>query len=96
MSTLTPALATALNSAAATPGVSGMPSNVTFASSVSRATPEIRTSSMSSSTSCTQVPGASSSKEDRTCSRSPLLRASSTERDWSTFAPAAASSSMSS
>jgi hypothetical protein len=52
-------------------------------------------SSIRSSSSVIQVPGASPNVE-RTCSRTPWLRANSTERSWSTRAPPAASSSISS
>ena len=96
MSTLMPSSATARNTVAATPGRSGTSSSVTFASSVSIATPEIMACSISlSSISWTHVPG-SSEKDERTWSRTPWRRAYSTERSCSTFEPAAASSSMSS
>jgi hypothetical protein len=87
--------AIALNTVAATPGRSGTRSSVTLASAASSATPEISTPSIGSSTSWTQVPGPSSN-DDRTCKRTPARRAYSTDLDCSTWAPAAASSSISS
>ena len=68
MSTLTPAAASGPNSAAATPGRSGTPSTVIFASSRENATPLTTRDSMISSSSQTMVPG-TSWKLDRTCSR---------------------------
>ena len=95
MSMLMPASASGRKTRAATPGWSGTPSIVTFASPVSCATPEtIACSSMSSSFTI-HVPG-SSWKDERTWSLTPWLRAYSTERSISTRAPDAESSSISS
>ena len=96
MSTLTPSAAIALKTRAATPGRSGTSSIVTFASSASSAIPLISTPSISSSLlSRTQVPAASSNA-DRTWILTPWRRAISTDRVCNTFAPPAASSSISS
>ena len=57
MSMLISSPATAPNRAAATPGRSGTPSIVTFASVVSRATPEMIAFSIRASSWMTQVPG---------------------------------------
>jgi hypothetical protein len=95
MSTLIASAASALKIDAATPGRSGTSSIVTLASSASSAVPEISTPSIWSPSSRTHVPSRSS-KAERTWSRTPWRRAISTERDCSTFAPVAASSSISS
>ena len=63
MSTLTPAFANGSNSLAATPGVSGTPATVTFASDESWAIPLMIACSMVFS--LTHVPS-SSEKDDRT------------------------------
>ena len=70
MSTLIASAAIALKIEAATPGRSGTSSIVTFASSVSRAAPEIITPSIGPPSSRTHVPGASPN-EGRTWSCTP-------------------------
>src|SRR4051794_273980 len=95
MSTLTPASARSRNTRAAMPGWSGTPRIVAFASDVSCAIPEMIARSSDSSWLTTRVPSASENDE-RTCSRMPWLRAYSTERSISTFAPPAERSSISS
>src|SRR6266542_6488958 len=95
MSTFTPSSARARKIAAATPGRSGTPSMVTFASESSAATPEMIACSIRTSSSVTHVP-ASSPNEDRTWIVTPYRRAYSTERACRTLAPDAASSSISS
>jgi hypothetical protein len=95
MSTLQLASASASKMRAATPGSSGTPSSVTRASSVECVTAVMRACSMVSCSPTTNVPGPSS-KLDRQWMRTPWLRAYSTERSCSTFAPEAAISSISS
>ena len=96
MSMFTPESASARKTRAATPGRSGTPMSVNLASEVSCVTPEmIAFSSNSSSSSRIHVPSASL-KVDRTCRRTPWLRANSTERSAITFAPEADISSISS
>ena len=96
MSMFTPASASARKTRAATPGRSGTPIIVSFASEVSCVTPEmIAFSSNSSSSSRIHVP-CDSLKVERTCRRTPWLRANSTERSAITFAPEADISSISS
>ena len=91
VSTLTEASASAWKSSA---GSADSTSNT--ASSTSWVTPAIIAfSSILSSSSPIQVPSSSANVE-RTCSVTPWLRANSTPRSWSTFAPDAASSSISS
>ncbi len=80
---------------AAIPGLSGTPTNVTFAWLRSPVTPETTTCSMSRSSLVTSVP-LPSAKVDLTTTGTPYLAANSTERLWSTFAPRLASSSISS
>ena len=77
------------------PGWSGTPEIVTFASEVSWAIPEMIACSMRSSSFLTHVPSVSEKTSARG-GRTPWLRAYSTERSISTFAPDAASSSISS
>ena len=95
MSTFTERSARARNSRAATPGRSGTPLTVTLASVESCVMAEMMARSIVSSSSSTQVPG-SQVKLDRTCSRTPWLRANSTDRNASTRPPVAAISSISS
>jgi hypothetical protein len=97
MSMFTPASESARKIRAATPGRSGTPSTVTFASEVSWMTPEmIAFSSIGSSSSPRIHVPSSPVKVERTCTETPWLRANSTERSWSTRAPLAAISSISS
>ena len=95
MSTLIDWSARARKSRAATPGRSGTPLTVTLASEVSWVTAVTTASSMSASSSTTQVPG-SQVKLLRTCSGTLWLRANSTARSISTRPPVAAISSISS
>ena len=95
MSMLMPASASGRKMRPATPGRSGTPRIVTFASPVSCATPEMIACSSMSSSLTTHVPSASLNDE-RTWIFTPWFRAYSTARSASTFAPAAASSSISS
>ena len=95
MSMLTPASASGRNTRAATPGWSGTPEIVTFASDTSCATPEMIAFSIKSSSLLTHVPSAPVNDE-RTWTTTPWLRANSTERGISTPAPEVASSSISS
>ena len=95
MSMLTSASATARKMAAASPGLSGTPTTVTFASLRSWATPEMIACSMSSLSLVTQVPSRCVNDE-RTWMGMSERRAYSTQRRCRTFAPAAASSSISS
>ena len=95
MSTLIDLSASARNSRAATPGRSGTPLTVTLASEVSWVTAVTTASSMSASSSTTQVPG-SQVKLLRTCSGTLWLRANSTARSIRTRPPVAAISSISS
>ena len=95
MSTLIDLSASARNSRAATPGRSGTPLTVTLASDVSWVTAVTTASSMSASSSTTQVPG-SQVKLLRTCSGTLWLRANSTARSIRTRPPVAAISSISS
>ena len=95
MSTFTLASASAVMTRPATPGSSGRPLRVTRASSVEWVTAVTSGRSMVSSSVRTQVPGRSS-KLDRQWMRTPWLRAYSTERSWSTRAPEADISSISS
>ena len=91
VSTFTPASASAPNRSAAFTSRTSK----TASSSVC-VTPEMMAfSSMRSSSSRIHVPGSSVNVE-RTCSLTPWFRANSTERSWSTFAPDAAISSISS
>ena len=82
MSTLIDLSARARKSRAATPGRSGTPLTVTLASEVSWVTAVTTASSMSASSSTTQVPG-SQVKLLRTCSGTLWLRANSTARGTS-------------
>ena len=84
MSTLTLAAASGSNSAAETPGRSGTPSTVTFASLTSVTTPEMIGSSIAGSSKVTHVPG-SQVKLERTWRGTLWLRANSTERRASTL-----------
>ena len=95
MSTLIDLSARARKSRAATPGRSGTPLTVTLASEVSWVTAVTTASSMSASSSTTQVPG-SQVKLLRTCSGTLWLRANSTARSIRTRPPVAAISSISS
>ena len=95
MSTLIDLSARARKSRAATPGRSGTPLTVTLASEVSWVTAVTTASSMSASSSTTQVPG-SQVKLLRTCSGTLWLRANSTARSMRTRPPVAAISSISS
>ncbi|CFS35214.1 Uncharacterised protein [Mycobacterium tuberculosis] len=97
MSMLTSASATALNTLAAYPGMSGSPTMVTLASLRSCATPVRMGSSMGTSLidPTTTVPGLSE-YDDRTCTGILWRRAYSTQRSISTLAPQAAISSISS
>ncbi len=94
MSTLTSASASRRKSEAAMPGRSGTPAMVTLASESSSTTAEMMACSMDSS-SVTQVP-TSQVKLERTCRRTPWLRANSTERMAGFGQPAAVISSSSS
>ena len=95
MSTLMPRSASSRNSRAATPGRSGTPATVTFASDVSSVTAVTTACSMVGSSSTIQVPG-SQVKLERTCSGTWWRRANSTERSMSTRPPVAAISIISS
>ena len=95
MSTLTSASASARNTRAAMPGLSGTPPSVTLASDVSCTTAETMACSMEGSSSTTQVPG-SQVKLERTCSGTRQLRANSTPRIAGFGQPAAHISSISS
>jgi len=95
MSTLTFASASAPKIRPATPGRSGTPSRVIRASSVECTTAVMSGFSMVSSSGRTTVPGVSSN-EERQWIRTPCMRAYSTARSWSTRAPEAAISSISS
>ena len=95
VSTLQLASARALKIEAAAPGRSGTPIRVIRASSVEWVTAVMRGCSMVSSSPRTKVPVAES-KLDRQWSRTPWVRAYSTERSCSTLAPEAAISSISS
>ena len=95
VSRLQPASARARKIAAAAPGRSGTPSSVIRASSAEWVTAVISGCSIVSSSPRTTVPGVSSN-EERQWIRTPWVRAYSTERSWSTFAPEAAISSISS
>ena len=81
--------------AAAAPGRSGTPISVIRASSVECVTAVTRGCSIVSSSPTTTVPGLSE-KLERQWMRTPCVRAYSTERSWSTLAPEAAISSISS
>ena len=95
MSTLTSRSASSRNSRAAMPGWSGTPLTVTLASEVSCTTADTMACSMDGSSSCTQVPGSQVNAE-RTCSRTPHVRANSTERMAGFGQPLAVISSISS
>ena len=95
MSMLIPASASGRKTRPATPGWSGTPRMVTFASPVSCATPEMIACSSMSSSLTIHVPS-SSWNDERTWSFTPWLRAYSTDRSISTRAPDADSSSISS
>ena len=97
MSMLTSASATARNTLAAYPGMSGIPTTVTLASLRSCATPVRMASSMGMSLidPMTKVPGFSE-YDDRTWTGRLYRRAYSTQRSISTLAPHAAISSISS
>ena len=95
MSMWMPASASGRKTRPAIPGRSGTPRIVTFASPVSLAIPEMIACSSTSSSFTTQVPSASANDE-RTWIGTPWFRAYSTARSASTFAPDAASSSISS
>ena len=77
------------------PGWSGTPVTVTLASDVSCTTAETMACSMDGSSSCTQVPG-SQVNADRTCRRTPHVRANSTDRMAGFGQPHAVISSISS
>ena len=94
-STLTLASASAPKMRPATPGSSGTPVSVTRDSPVEWVTAVTKGRSMVSASERTRVPGASLA-ELRQWMRTSLLRAYSTERSCSTFAPDAAISSISS
>ena len=97
MSRFASASASARNSAAAWPGLSGTPTTVTLASLRSCATPEMIACSMprSSMFPATIVPGRFENDE-RTWIGTPYRRPYSTQRSISTLAPQAAISSISS
>jgi hypothetical protein len=95
MSTFTFASASAVSTRPAMPGLSGSPVRVIRASSVECVTAVTSGRSMVVCSSTTKVPGPSS-KLDRQWMGMPLLRAYSTARSWSTPAPEAAISSISS
>ena len=95
MSTFTFASASAVSTRPAMPGRSGSPSSVIRASAVEWVTAVTSGRSIVSSSSWTTVP-APSSKLERQWIVTPWLRAYSTERSWSTPAPEADISSISS
>src|ERR1039458_4563414 len=95
ISTFTLASPMALKMRAATPGLSGTATSVTFAWFLSSETPRTTMSSMFLVSSFTMVPGFSLRLE-RTSNTTPNFLANSTERDCMTFAPRLASSSISS
>ena len=95
MSTLIDRSAMVPNSCAATPGRSGTPRTVTFASLVSSVTALTIACSIDGSSSTIQVPG-SQVKLERTCTGTKWVFAYSTERSMSTRPPHAAISSISS
>ncbi len=98
MSMLAPAVATTVKICAALPGTSGTPTTVILAWLRSAATPAMSGSStlLSPSTGLTTRVPVLLLNDDRTCRVTPCLRAYSTARMYKTFAPAAASSSISS
>src|ERR1035437_8853852 len=95
ISTFTVASPIALKMRAATPGLSGTATSVTFAWFLSSETPRTTTSSIFLVSSFTMVPGFSLRLE-RTSKMTANFLANSTERDCMTFAPRLASSSISS
>ena len=95
MSTFTLASASAVKMRPAIPGSSRTPVRVTRASSSEWVTAVTRGRSIVSSSESTNVPGPSS-KELRQWIGMPWFRAYSTARSWSTLAPEAAISSISS
>ena len=95
MSRLIARSARAVNSAAATPGESGTPWTVTFASLVSSVTALTMACSMDGSSSTIHVPG-SQVKLERTWMRTAWVLAYSTERSISTRPPDDEISSISS
>jgi len=95
VSTFTCAAAIESNTVAAEPGRSGSPVSVKMTSVSECVTPEMMGCSKTSSSGTTHVPS-SSEKVEREWTRTPWLRASSTERSMSTLAPDADISSISS